>query len=223
MSKYRIQLTNYSLITEITNFFPWKRLRWPVAMMLGYVKNRQPVLSHSYPGQVKRYVVTSKTCHSITSILLCQQMHNFRKFIMTLNNISKSMSNYLKVCHESKCRKVHHDVKSFVMTSKISSWCLKVWKVCYGIKKCTMMSRISSWHQKVCHDVQNILVTIIHYTKCCSRVINDYVFFFTNWVTLTMTFDVFPWNSSLMAGSYPATSICRFVSIGLHLNEVMVR
>ena len=34
------------LISESTNICQYRRLGWPVTMMLGYVKNSKPVLSH---------------------------------------------------------------------------------------------------------------------------------------------------------------------------------
>ena len=45
----------YRRFSESTNFCSKKRLIRPVAMMLGYVKNRQPVLFHSNPGLHAQY------------------------------------------------------------------------------------------------------------------------------------------------------------------------
>ena len=41
----------YKRFSESTNFCSKERWLRPVAMMLGHVKNRQPVLFHGHPGQ----------------------------------------------------------------------------------------------------------------------------------------------------------------------------
>ena len=100
---------------------------------------------------------------------------------MTSNNMSKSMSNYLKV---------RHDVKlyiKYIMVSKCSSWrdvkrlpkkCVMTSKTRHDVRKCVitfktrhdvkntllrqkhvMMSKSLSWRQKVCHDIKKCVKT----------------------------------------------------------------
>ena len=47
----KMVLSIYRRFFKSTNFCSKERLLRPVAMMLGYVKNRQPVQFHSHPGQ----------------------------------------------------------------------------------------------------------------------------------------------------------------------------
>ena len=51
-------LNIYRRFSESTNFCSKERLLRPVTMMLGHVTNRQPVLFHSHPGQVYRWLYT---------------------------------------------------------------------------------------------------------------------------------------------------------------------
>ena len=62
-----------------------------------------------------------------------------------------------------------HDVKRFVMTSKIRQTFVMQSKICHDLKKFVVTS-------KTRHDIKHILA--LHYisTICRPRVINDYVF-----------------------------------------------
>ena len=64
-------------------------------------------------------------------------------------------------------QKLRHDVKKFIMTSKIrhavknTSWCQKISS---RHQKKVMTAKTSSWQQKTCHDSKNFIMT----SKCSS-------------------------------------------------------
>ena len=119
-----------------------------------------------------------------------------------------------KVRHDIKktslCREVCHDVKSFVITSKIRQMFVMKSKIRHDVKKLAMTSKShdvmtktrhdikkSVMTSKTCHDVTKFVIRQKHVetskfwhqfyisTMCRPPVINDYVFS-TNLVTLTL-------------------------------------
>ena len=154
--------------------------------------------------------------HIMTSKKMMSKIRPWRqkKFVMMskaviMPKISSWCQMHVMTSKSSSLRRKHTGVKKYVMTSKISSWRPKV---CLYIKGVL-------WHQKVCQVLLRIFWQFDISTMCRFRVINDYTLFFT--ISMTLSFDLFPWHWSIMQVSYPATSISSVVTIGPHLTNAL--
>ena len=131
--------------------------------------------------------------------------------------MTKCSSLLQKVRNDIKKTSLCHDVKSFVMTSKIRQMFVMKSKIRHDVKKPVMTS-------KTCHDVKKIAMRQKHVetskfwhqfyisTMCRPPVINDYVFS-TNLVTLTI-------RPIPVVVLYPDMSIDSFVTIRPHLTKL---
>ena len=92
--KYGTSSSMYRRFSESTNFGRCKRLWRPVAIIFGYVKNRQPVLFHSHTGQCtvpeKKYKTTYQILHLIQ---FCLTYQNMILFVINLFNLRYLYSN----------------------------------------------------------------------------------------------------------------------------------
>ena len=162
---------------------------------------------------VYKYLMTSK-------LLVISKMSNIYIIRLRFKNILTSIWHLYDVSFQSYRRLCFH-IGKYVMTSKYTPWRqnirhdVKIYAMTsnyWSYLKCQMQS-LFAFISRICWHQSNMC------TMFRPRVIDEYVFF-TFLVTLTFTFDLYPWYLSTLLLSHTAITVHSCVTIGHHLTNL---